>query len=418
MIRRLEGTFRRQTYSDGSASSRAWERPGLDLLGAMALLYALWRGDWLLVGLLAIFFATSRVAWYYRTRMWRSLSVSLRAAPRRVFPDRPVELRVRLESRSRLPLPWLRLELHLSRKVQAPGLAMQTSPSDAVLLLPFWLAAHERLERRIDLQVPQRGLQRIGPVAVHLTDPLGVEDSRHELTGETDFLCYPRLHDIHAEIREAMPLGERRGRSFLDEQSHYLGPRPYQPTDPLRRIDWRQSARRGELFVRTYETVATAQTAIFLDPTTARNPWDGIDTELLERTVEITASLANHLIDRGQAVGLYVTGVFSEAAGKRPFSVRERPRSGPQQLGRILAALAQLRPPGLFRNLPLILLEELPTLDYQVQVVAIAPYLTKDLQFALMRAGRDHRTFFLQTGPAQEGDPAIPPRVRPLSVAL
>ena len=390
----------------------------MDLLGAAALLYALWRGDWLLVALLAIFFATSRVAWYYRTRMWRSLAVTLRVAPRRVFPDKPVELRLQLANRSRLPLPWLRLELHLARKVEASGLTLQTSPFDAVLPLPFSLGAHERVERRIQLQVPQRGLQRIGPLAVHLTDPLGIEDSRHELTGETDFLCYPHLRDIHAEIREAMPLGERRGRSFLDEQSHYLGPRPYQPTDPLRRIDWRQSARRGELFVRTYETVATAQTAIFLDPTTARNPWDGIDTEVLERTVEITASLANHLIERGQAVGLYVTGVFSEAAGKRPFSVRERPRGGPQQLGRILAALAQLRPPGLFRNLPLILLEELPTLDYQVQIVAIAPYLTKELQFALMRAARDHRTFFLQTGPAQEGDPAIPPRVRPLPVAL
>ena len=415
MISRLEGAVHRDR-SGADSQSRAWERPGLDLLGAAALIYALWRGDWLLVALLAIFFATSRVAWYYRTRVWRSLAISLKAAPRRVFPDKPVELRIRIANKGRLPLPWLRLELHLARRLEAPGLTLQTSPLDAVLLLPFSLAGREQVERRISLISPQRGLQRLGPAAVHLTDPLGVEDSRHELPGGTDFLCYPRLRDIHAEIREAMPLGERRGRSFLDEQSHYLGPRPYQPTDPLRRIDWRQSARRGELFVRTYETVATAQTAIFLDPTTSRNPWDGIDTEVLERTVEITASLANHLIDRGQAVGLYVTGVFSEAAGKRPFSVRERPRSGPQQLGRILAALAQLKPPGLFRNLPLILLEELPTLDYQVQIIAIAPYLTKDMQFALMRAARDHRTFYLQTGPAQEGDAAIPPRVRPLPI--
>lgn len=417
MIRRLEGAFGRQRRGAGG-SQRSWERPGLDVLGAAALIFALWKGDWLLVGLLGVFFASSRVAWYYRTRVGGNLKVSLRLQPRRVFPDRPVELRVRLENPTRLPLPWLRLELHLSRRLDAEGLVLQKSPLDAVLLLPFSLAAREHVERRLVLRSPERGLQHVGPSAVHLTDPLGLEDSRHEHGGDATFLCYPHLRDIHAEIREALPLGEHRGRSFLDEQSHYLGPRPYQPTDPLRRIDWRQSARRGDLYVRTYETVASAQTAIFLDPTTARNPWDGIDVEVLERTIELTASLANHLIDRGQAVGLYVTGVFTEAAGKRPFSVRERPRGGPQQLGRILAALAQLKPPGLFRNLPLILLEELPTLDYQVQIVAISPYLTREMQYALLRAARDHRTFYLQTGPAEPGDAAMPPRVRPLPVSL
>ncbi len=417
MISRLQEAWRREARQvSGSGSS--WERPGLDLLGAAALVFALWRGDWLLVGLLGIWFATSRVAWYYRERAWRRLRLSLYAQPRRVFPDKPVDLRVRIANRGRLPLPWLRLELHLPRRIEAQGLTLQHSPLDAVLLLPFSLSGREGVERHLTLQVPQRGLKRIGPAAVHLTDPLGLEDARRELEGAADFLCYPRVQDVRAQMREAMPLGERRGRSFLDEQSRYLGPRPYQPTDPLRRIDWRQSARRGDLYVRTYETVATAQTAIFLDPTTSRNAWDGIDTEVLERTVEITASLANHLIGRGQAVGLYVTGVFSEAAGKRPFSVRERPRGGPQQLGRILAALAQLRPPGLFRNLPRILLEELPTLDYQVQIVAIAPYLTKDMQFALMRAARDHRTYFLQTGPGEEGDAAVPPRVRSLPIVL
>ncbi len=415
MIGRLAGREHRQGVL---GTSRSWDRPGLDVLGAAAFLYALWRGDWLLVALLSVFFASSRIARYYSTRASRSLKLTLAVLPRRVFPGKPVEVRVRIANRGRLPLPWLRLELHLPRRVEVQGLTLQKSPLDAVLQLPFSLGPHEQVERRLALQMPHRGLMRVAQAAVHLTDPLGIEDSHSALEGETTFLCYPRLHDIHAEVREAMPLGERRGRSFLDEQSRYLGPRPYQPTDPLRRIDWRQSARRGDLFVRTYETVATAQTAIFLDPTTSRNAWDGIDTEVLERTVELTASLAHHLIERGQAVGLYVTGIFGEAAGKRPFSVRERPRGGPHQLGRILEALAQLRPPGLFRNLPLILLEELPTLDYQVQIVAVAPYLTRELQLALLRASRNHRTFFLQTGPAAEGDAALPPRVRPLLVAL
>ena len=417
MIARVRDA-RRQEWTraaDEGRASRSWVYPGLDLLGAAAFIYSLVVGDWLLAGLLGVLFASSAVAWYYRVLVPESLRVRLEVQPHRVFPDKPLEVRLTLRNEGRLPLPWVRLEVHLPRTAQT-DLKLQMSPYDAVLWLPLSLQGKEQVERRIALSVPGRGLHRVGKPAAHVADPLGVDDARTDLEGGTEFLCYPRLHDVHLRMREALPLGERRGRSFLDEQSRYLGPRPYQATDPLRRIDWRQSARRGDLFVRTYETVATAQTAIFLDPTTARTAWDGIDTEVLEATVELTGSIAHDLIGRGQAVGLYVTGVFSEAAGRRPFSVRERPRGGPQQLARILAALAQLRPPGLFRDLPRILVEELPTLDYQVQIIAIAPYLTQELQLALLRASRDHRTFFAQTGPSAPGDPELPPRVRPLVV--
>jgi len=389
---------------------------GVALLVTVALIYAVVRGDGLLTACLGVFLATSAVAAFYQRFAGRNLVLVMRTRPRRLFPDQQVQLAVGLENRSRLPLPWLRLALHLPQAVQVPDLHLERTPVEQVARLPLTLGGRARIERRVSMVFPERGVHRLGPAEVTLTDPLGLDAQTHYLPQTTDVLVYPRLMPLSAALRESLPMGERRGRSFIDEQSRYLGPRPYQPTDPLRRIDWRQTARRGDLFVRTYETVATTASAIFLDPTTARDTWDGIDVAVLERTVSMTASLAHHLIGRGEAVGLYVTGIFSEAAGRRPFFYREPPRSGARQLGRILEALAQVRPPGLFRDLPRILLEELPHLDYQVHVIVIAPYLTWDLRNALQRAARDHRTHFLATGPRDPRDAPVPPKVLPLSL--
>ncbi len=131
--------------------------------------------------------------------------------------------------------------------------------------------------------------------------------------------------------------------------------------------------------------------------------------------MEITASLASDLIRGGHAVGLYVTGIFSEASGLRAFSFRARPRAGTRQLALLLEALAQVRPPGLFRGLPRILDEEVPRLLYHVRILVIAPHLDRDLHAALMRAARSHQVFFLRTGSADpERDAQLPKGVETL----
>jgi hypothetical protein len=45
-----------------------------------------------------------------------------------------------------------------------------------------------------------------------------------------------------------------------------FGAREYRPGDPLRRIDWRSTARHGELIVREYEPPGIQSLGIFCDP--------------------------------------------------------------------------------------------------------------------------------------------------------
>lgn len=397
-----------------AAQRRQRAEGAVGLIGLAALVFGLLRRDPLVVGLTGVYLAASIVARIYRRFGHRSTSLELELRPRRIFPDQELELRIRLQNRKRLPLPWVRLSLDVPRRAELEAAVGTKTPNWLTIVLPFTLGGRSGAERRLRMRLPVRGRHPFGGGLLTVVDPLGLESNATFLPTDAAALVYPRLQSVGARLRQSLPVGDRRGRSFIDEPSRYTGPRAYRPGDPLRRIDWQRSAVLGELHVKTFETVATSASAIFLDPTTARRSWDGIDPEVLERTVSTAASIAHHLIGRGEAVGLYVTGVFSEAGGHRPFSVRERPRTGARHLGRLLEALAQLRPPGLFRNLPAIMLEEVPRLDYAVQVIVIAPYLSDELAIALERLSRSRRIFFLATGRTLPSDPALPARVRPL----
>lgn len=387
----------------------------LGTIAFVGFVYAVFRQDYLLVGLIGVYLATSLAVLVYRRFGYRGTAVEVRMRPRRIFPEQTIELRVRLINRKRLPLPWVRLSLALPRAAELEDLEATRTPLHLRLVLPLVIGGRSTIERRVHMRIKVRGAHRLGDSELSVTDPLGMQSTVVPLPTQGEALVYPHLLPVDAHLRQNLPLGDRRGRSFVDETSRYLGPRAYRPGDPLRRIDWQRSAVLGELHVRTYETVATSASAIFLDPTTARHSWEGINTEVQERTVSVAASIAHNLIGRGEAVGLYVTGVFSESGGHRPFSMRERPRAGAHQLGRILEALAQLRPPGLFRNLPAIILEEVPRLDYAVQIIVIAPHLTHDLARVLERVSRSRRVFFLGTDrPMPVVDASLPRGVRPL----
>ncbi len=80
-----------------------------------------------------------------------------------------------------------------------------------------------------------------------------------------------------------------------------FGVRPYQPGDPLRRIHWRTTARRGELIVREFEPPGVQNLGIFLDP----NPPEQAAADQVAR---IAASEAWDCLRAGGRVTLWAPG--------------------------------------------------------------------------------------------------------------
>jgi uncharacterized protein (DUF58 family) len=105
-------------------------------------------------------------------------------------------------------------------------------------------------------------------------------------------------------------------------------------------MDWKTSARVGSLQVRRYEPAISLETAIFLN----LNGEDYAHRHRFQATelgIVVAASIAAHLIERRQAVGLFTNGIdpFQSAGEDAAFP----PREGHSHLMQLLDLLARIK---------------------------------------------------------------------------
>ncbi|HEX2880407.1 MAG TPA: DUF58 domain-containing protein [Polyangiaceae bacterium] len=115
------------------------------------------------------------------------------------------------------------------------------------------------------------------------------------------------------------------------ESGEFSEIRDHQAGDPLKRIAWRASARRGKLLVRDYELQEHEVVWLVLDASVEL--WAGpAGSSPLDLAIDELSALSDHHLSMGDSVGLVMVGA------------RElkwlAPQSGPRALGKILETVA------------------------------------------------------------------------------
>jgi uncharacterized protein (DUF58 family) len=266
-----------------------------------------------LIVLIAVAFFTKVDAFFYLLytlfgiyvlgRLWarRSLAaVSLqRHYDHRVFLGQAFAVDVEVGNRSWLPVLWLRLSDTVPTDLTA-GAAFRR----VVSLLP-----RERLNLSYTLTGRRRGYYQIGPFGTVGGDLLGTATYQAQGTDQDFVIVYPKivaLRDLGFPSQSPFGILPSRDRIFEDP-TRIQGVREYQPGDSLRRMDWKTSARVGTLQVRRYEPAISLETAIFLNLDAAAYPRREryMATEL---GIVIAASVAVHVVEKRQAVGIATNG--------------------------------------------------------------------------------------------------------------
>ncbi len=211
----------------------------------------------------------------------------------------------------------------------------------------------ERSAQRYRLTARRRGLHRLGPVHLTLSDPFGLFFHRMSLAEYTEIVVLPRpvaLPNWHWE-------GGGRGRYTASsvrrgqrgEGTDWHGTRPYVPGDPLRRINWRATARHGSWHVQEFESSQLAPVLIALDLSALWRP-EGDTYPDFDQALRHIAWIV--LEAPRQAVRLMVY-----LPSEEPITLSQ---SNPQEYRQFLRRLALLQPS---RSAPLI--DELPRLVQQ-----------------------------------------------------
>lgn len=199
----------------------------------------------------------------------------------------------------------------------------------------------------------RRGGFRLGPTRLVSGDPFGIFRLEKILPAEHSLLVLPMIYEISSFIAPPglLPGGKVIRRKALDVTPHAAGVREYVPGDPMKRIHWPTTARRGRLVVKEFEQDPQAEVWLFLDaqytvhfskpyeyPEIHRDGWlfsqrpkFELPPSTLEYAISITASLAHYFLRQRRAVGLVTTG--------RKYAILPA-EQGERQEGKILETLA------------------------------------------------------------------------------
>ncbi|WP_353828246.1 DUF58 domain-containing protein [Agromyces sp. SYSU T0242] len=243
-------------------------------------------------------------------------------------------VRLRVRNRSRRPFDGA----HWRDLAEAP---LRTPPE---AILPD-IGRNEVLMREGDdevgleyrIRTPRRGVFEVGPLRVSVIDPFGLTRMDRVAGTARELVVTPRVTPLEpavglvASVDGAVRALQRRTHPNSDE----LIAREYRYGDPLRRIHWAATARRGELMVREEEQRGDPEVRVLLDTVLGgrahvpgaghgRDAGEAVDPAF-EFGVEMAASIGVHLLARGFRVridpiedpGAEVRPVSPEAGGYR-----------------------------------------------------------------------------------------------------
>jgi uncharacterized protein (DUF58 family) len=194
----------------------------------------------------------------------------------------------------------------------------------------------------MQFKTPARGYYRLGPARMNSGDIFGFFPAERDDDHTDGVIIYPKTYTLpELGLPPERPFGERKGRQrIFEDPSRIAGLREYRPGDPMRRIDWKASARQQSLQSRVYEPSGTLHMLLALNVHTLAHSWEGYVPELLERLLSAAASVARYGFESGYAIGLVANGSYPES--DRPMRVPVGRHA--DQLMRVLEALAVINP--------------------------------------------------------------------------
>ena len=220
------------------------------------------------------------------------------------------------------------------------------------------VGAHQRRFYAARTLLTRRGAFRLGPTSVISGDPFGIFAVHRQVLSSDMLIVLPMM----VAIRDfppppgLLPGGKAVRLHSMDVTPHAAGVREYVPGDPMKRIHWPSTARRGRFMVKEFEQDPQADIWIFLDaqrevqaslpgqpqPAYEENLWlrrpkVQLPPDTFEYAVSVVASLAGYFLGERRSVGLVCAmGAFTVVPAER----------GTRQVNKIMETLAFLRPEG------------------------------------------------------------------------
>jgi uncharacterized protein (DUF58 family) len=406
-LERIMAEVRGRRYRDLSKDTQftdAWM-----IVGLILTLIGLAMSSPFLLGAAIAMFAVAATGWFWNQLSLYGVHYRRSLSETRAFLGESITLTLEVRNRKLLPVTWLQvLDVFPSPLPMDDQQVLVNGATNLGEFTTFWsLGAFGRLRRRFTVHCTQRGYHTYGPATVTTGDAFGMFNRRGTLPEQNRLIIYPHLYTAaELGLPAKNPFGERAAEARLVEDPlRTAGIRTWQPTDGMKRVHWKATARYQQMLSRLYEPSQEPQVLVFLNVATFTRHWLGQIPELMERAISVAGSLAALCAEMRLPVGLIANGYLP--GSDQPL--RLLPGRSPDQLLHILELLAAVTA---FATQPIeeLLLRESPRLPWGSTLLVVTAVAHEELLATLLdlqRSGRKVVLFTLADQPPERDLPGI-----------
>lgn len=260
---------------------------------------------WIILGVLIFWILQHRV---YKKYWDKDMEAGLRFDKETMTEGETGNLDVWVENRKFLPIPALKVKFHVSRNLQFEDtkkssiVTDQYYRNDVLSIRPYM-----RHVRKLPFVAARRGYYEIHDMDLVASNFFMSHEYPKMLSNYSQLYVYPRpytdrnftqtLQRINGEVLSK--------RHLLEDPFEYQGIREYSPFDTMRDINWKATARTGDLKVNVKGHTALKAVRVFL------NLEDGAllrHMVLLELAIRIASGVTQMFLQEGIRTALYTNG--------------------------------------------------------------------------------------------------------------
>lgn len=237
----------------------------------------------------------------FRIFWTKRLYIHFQFSEKELFEGQKITLNETIINHKLLPLPFLQLSFALSKHFRFIE-AGQANVSDASHVKNiFSLSFYHKEERSFQITCEKRG--------IYTLDTLHVS-TRNLFTRDRYRISFPIIHTVVVFPKPLSPpklqnfwqtaFGEAIHRKFDPEDPFsFRGIREYQPIDSMHKINWKSTAKTGQLMVNQFFSATTRRICLLLD-TDRTESWKS--EALVEECIRLTSSLSEKMISQSYSV--------------------------------------------------------------------------------------------------------------------
>ncbi|MCR5727849.1 MAG: DUF58 domain-containing protein [Lachnospiraceae bacterium] len=271
-------------------------------------------------------------------KFWaRNLEVDIHFEGKEIFEGERGRLVETITNGKRLPLPMIKCKFQTSRNLMFDNSTVNQNTDNYYRNDVFTLGGRERLTRTIAFTAARRGLYNINSAELVGTDMFFTLQTVFMMKLYDEIYVLPRPFNT-SEFKNSLQWinGEIKSKCHLIEDPfEFRGIREYQPYDSMKSINWKATARTGELRVNMRDFTSQKVVRIFLNLEDS-----GVikRTEAAEAAIKVAAGLVKNFTEEDMEFALYSNGI--DVLSKQPIRIkRSRGKNHEQQIYRALARI-------------------------------------------------------------------------------